>query len=234
MKILFPSHLYQRMRAYVVTLKYEISGLGKIKILPSGDLLIEDLVLLEQTVGPGYTTIDKDGMAKFYDRLVKEGEDMSTWKLWWHSHAMMETFWSQTDTNTIEDFNNEMDADNWTLSLETNHEGKILTRLDVFRPLRITLDDIPWDIIFENKEIEDQAFRDVVEKVNIFSQRRSNKKTNGNSNHSLYLVGNDKEKIKELFSGSPPRKTNSIDAYDSGEILASDKDGPTEIYADRE
>ena len=57
--------------------------------------------------------------------LVDEGRDPGKLKLWWHSHAREEVFWSGEDEETIEHF-----ANDWMISLETNHRMKTLCRLD--------------------------------------------------------------------------------------------------------
>ncbi len=179
MKILIPVEYYQKLRAYVTSLRYEISGLGKIlKNAAGNEFLIEDLRIFRQVVSPGNTILDKRALGRFYDDLVKEGEDMTKWRLWWHSHGNDNTFWSTTDIQTIEDFNTEQEMENYILSIVTNISGKMLSRIDVFEPARVTVENLDFEIVFDNKKIEDEAFAEVVEKVKTaeFIERRSKKR----------------------------------------------------------
>ncbi len=164
MKILIPVNVYQKLRGYAQATNYEISGLGKLVLLGE-DILIEEIRIFDQEVGYANTKLDRRALARFYDELMQKDEDPSSWRLWWHSHGKMETFWSATDTATIDDFDTEMDANNWILALETNRKDEIITRIDVFRPIRVTVPDVPWEIYFEDKKIEDQAFLETMEKV---------------------------------------------------------------------
>lgn len=164
MKILIPVNVYQKLRGYAQATNYEISGLGKLTLL-GDNILVEEIRIFEQEVGYANTKLDHRALAKFYDELMQADEDPSQWRMWWHSHAKMETFWSATDVATIEDFDTEMDANNWVLALETNREDEIITRIDIFKPLRVTVPDIPWEIYFENKRIEDDAFSEAMLKI---------------------------------------------------------------------
>jgi len=169
MKIIIPIDIYQKMRAYVNAVDTEISGLGKIISIEDfeGDITfaIEDVKIFEQVVSGGNTEVDKKALACFYDDLIQAGEDPSLWKLWWHSHAQMGTFWSETDENTIEDFDNETEKDNWFLSLVTNLDREILTRLDIFSPFRIKKEEIPYEIIFDDAVISEEIRQEVKDKV---------------------------------------------------------------------
>lgn len=167
MKIIFPVREFQKLRAYVMGTKSEISGLGKIEILNSDEILIEEIKIFRQIVSGAETVIDRKALAKFYDDLMIKGDDLSKWKLWWHSHCDMEAFFSGTDTKTIEDFDNEMPVDNWMLSIVTNHSGKLIPRIDIFQPIRCTVTEIDWDITFEDRELESEVLDEITEKVTI-------------------------------------------------------------------
>ncbi len=205
MKILIPAHIYQKLRAYVMTIDKEISGLGRLSHDGKGLFLVEEIRIFKQTVTGGSTVLDKKDLAVFYDELIQSGGDPSEWKLWWHSHGIMDVFWSDIDTRTIEDFDNEMEADNWMLSLETNQAGKVITRLDIYKPLRITLDDIEWDITFENNEkLLDEVFVEVAEKVKIAAPSNHRRKEQSNHNgHPTYSYPGKTPTIGSLLDGSP-------------------------------
>lgn len=149
MKIAIPANVYKRMKAYVMAVNSEISMLGKVE-KNGNDFTITDLALFEQIVSAGETTLDMLAIGKFYDEMVQRGEDTLKWRAWIHSHYTMPTFFSGVDEATINDFDMEVPADNWMLSIVTNQEGAIKTRLDLFAPVRFTIVDLPLDIDFTN------------------------------------------------------------------------------------
>lgn len=179
MRIIIPVAVFQKLRAYVDNSKYEISGLGKIK--REGDIItVEDVRIFRQTVTSGETTLDHRSLSDFYDEIITEEGDLSQWKLWWHSHATFQTFFSPTDLDTIADFDNEMHEDNWMLSIVTNHKGDLLARLDVFYPFHIILNDLEWDIAYEDRQITLAARDEIAEKVvpQIFQKKEYNNRHN--------------------------------------------------------
>jgi len=165
MKILFPIKVYQKFRSYIENCDEEISGLGKI-VKTDGVITIQDVKIFTQTTSAAETTMDKRAIGKFYDDLVKNGEQLSDWKLWWHSHAAMHTFFSSTDISTIEDFDNDLKDDNWMLSIVGNHAADLLARIDIFQPIRCTMANVDWEIDFTDGTIERDAILEIMQKVN--------------------------------------------------------------------
>lgn len=164
MKILFPSDVYKRLRAYVLAIETEISFLGKIN-KKDDTITIKDIVLLKQQSTYGSTILDKEALGQFYSDLMDRGEDPSPWKCWLHSHARMETFFSTKDLETIESFDLELPADNWFLSIVVNHAGSLRGRIDIFSPFRHTIDKLSWDIVFDDPALLEQAKQEISEKV---------------------------------------------------------------------
>jgi hypothetical protein len=161
-KVIFNIKAYTKLRQYVCKVNTEISGLGIIeKDKGKGILTVKDIWLLPQKCTAATTEISKDGMAKFYDKMISEGKDTSLIKLWWHSHCDMPVFWSPTDTGTVEDFDTEQPQENWFLSIVTNKEAKIKCRLDIFDPVRITLDNLPWEVDFSDPETDKEVTDDM-------------------------------------------------------------------------
>lgn len=166
MKILIPIKVYQKLISYVENIDYEISGLGKISI-NKNEITVEDVRIFKQVVSSGETELDRDELTAFYDEIIKEEGDLSKWKLWWHSHATFDVFFSSTDLKTIEDFDNEMHSDNWMLSIVTNHKKELLARVDIFYPIRCVLNDVSWEIIFDDRDIAYDVTSEIYEKVSI-------------------------------------------------------------------
>lgn len=140
--ILIDYDAYQDLRLFTEFAPGEVSGLGT--VIKMGDILYVDKVyLFEQEASFSHTVIGKETMSKFMGDLMDQGVETERVKLWWHTHADFGTFWSKTDTDTIDGWNNETDEDNWVLSIELNKKGSIINRVDVFSPLRITVENLP-------------------------------------------------------------------------------------------
>ncbi len=166
MKILFPSDVYKRLRAYVLAIDTEISFLGKID-RKDDVITISDIALLKQESTYGSTVLDQEALGQFYNELMDKGEDPSPWKAWIHSHARMDTFFSGKDEETIESFDLEVPTDNWFLSIVVNHAGSVRARIDVFSPFRHTLDKLSWDIVFTDPILSEQVKQEISQKVTI-------------------------------------------------------------------
>lgn len=136
MILYIPLLVYSQIQEFVRLCPYEISGLGKIKPYKNG-FLIEQVKLLSQSVTPANTRMDVAGLGKLYHEIIQEEGDLSNWKLWWHSHASMPVFWSQTDLDTIMDFDNETPQSNWMISAVFNHKMDWEARLDMYDPVHV-------------------------------------------------------------------------------------------------
>jgi len=131
----------QRIRHYTDLAGGEVSGLGTIEEFDGG-FLVDDVFLPKQICTPAGTTLDDDAVATLMLELEAAGEDSGRLRFWWHSHAHHDVFWSQTDEECIEGLTN----GDYVLSLVTNKRGHMLARLDIFRPTRLTVDDVPVSV----------------------------------------------------------------------------------------
>ena len=138
MTLYIPLLVYCQIKDFVELCDLEISGLGKISKYKDG-FLVEKVKLLEQEVSGANTKMDAVGLGKLYHEIIQEEGSLAGWKLWWHSHADMSTFWSGKDIETIDDFDNETPNNNWWLSVVFNHKMDWKARLDVYAPTHITI-----------------------------------------------------------------------------------------------
>ena len=163
MKLFITNPAWQKIYYFVAECEDEISGLGKVLFDDkTGDVTVIDVAIFEQKVSGGHSDIEPEALAKFLYEKTKAGEDLSEWRLWWHSHADMDTFFSQTDTETI-DGSTEFD---WLVSLVTNHKHEVHARFDLFKPFRLTNSDIKVEILDdEDNEIRKQCIKEIEEKV---------------------------------------------------------------------
>lgn len=149
----------------------EISGLGTVREVRRDGriaaLRIDDVHLLRQQCSAGSTELESDAVASHLHRAAAEGVADRV-RLWWHSHAEMDTFWSGTDVATIEETGG---APYW-LSLVCNKKGDRRLRLDVFEPIRITVDELPWHVEVPKIGVEEFCREEYEEKVLEYPRRR--------------------------------------------------------------
>ena len=126
-RLTFAPEVWRKIYLYTTQCPVEISGLGIVE--PDGptgeDFKVTQLFMVTQDVTDIQTRMDQEEVSLLVTSLVEEDRDPSGLRLWWHSHAREEVFWSGEDEETIEHF-----ANDWMISLETNHKMKTLCRLD--------------------------------------------------------------------------------------------------------
>jgi len=150
----------QRLDLYISCADGEISGLGTVTRL-GNDFLVTAVHLFEQECTTASTELSSEDVAKFLLEAVRNGLAPETLKLWWHSHAGMGTFWSGTDDATASKFGN-----GWMLSAVGNKRGEYLVRLDLYEPIRLTLDGLRFEVRQpENPDIRAEVEAEIKEKV---------------------------------------------------------------------
>ena len=163
-KVLIPIDIYEKLFMYTICMKKEVSGMGLVEVI-DGNIVIKDLFILKQEVSYSNTVIDNEDLAKKVIEIINTGDDPSKMKLWWHSHAQMGVCWSQTDETCCDNYDNDM----WMVSIVVNKDKKILCRLDIYKPFRIVLDNVPVEITtnttLTNSGLQQQCLSDLKEKV---------------------------------------------------------------------
>lgn len=150
MKLTITRGAWDKIMAYTMLCPDEISGLGKVTI--SGEpgeekMLVTDVAIFRQSVSGAHSTIPTAALAEFQTERVQAGESMKQWCFWWHSHADMNVFFSQTDTNTIEG-STEFP---YLVSLVVNKKREWKARLDVHNPVHMFL-ELEVEILEESNE----------------------------------------------------------------------------------
>jgi proteasome lid subunit RPN8/RPN11 len=151
----------QRLALYIHGCPDEISGLGRVERLGE-DFLITEVFLFKQRATGASTELSEKDIAEWLTDLVRQGKDPSKIKLWWHSHASMGAYWSSTDEETVFRFS----ATDWMISLVGNKRGEYCVRLDIYKPIRLTLDGLPLEVYWlEDKELKAEVEKEIKEKV---------------------------------------------------------------------
>lgn len=150
MKLHITRGAWDKIMAYTMLCPDEISGLGKVNIsgAPGEEVMIvSDVAIFRQSVSGAHSTIPTAALAEFQTERVQAGESMREWCFWWHSHATMDVFFSQTDTNTIEG-STEFP---YLVSLVVNKKRQHKARLDVHSPVHMFL-ELEVEVLEETNE----------------------------------------------------------------------------------
>ena len=148
-------------KAAYVTEKCEIGGMSVVTQDKDGDWTIENPVILNQEIGGTICDLDKEDLAKYYTEMAMKYKDQVFRFCWWHSHHMMDAFWSGTDLSSIDEYGEgESDV---SFALVVNLKEEYKCRISVWKPVEIhedvevkILDDtpkmeIPLEIVTEVK-----------------------------------------------------------------------------------
>lgn len=165
--IIIPEEVHRKLMMYVKNVENEVGGIGKIH-KEGNTIYVDDVYLIEQKVTNASTVLSADGLAKFYQerREIDPTDDLSSYKLWWHSHYNFGVFWSGIDDATIDGFDQETEENNYMLSIVGNQKSELRARVDIYHPLRVTMDDLTVIIMEpDNQELEDKVKREIEAKV---------------------------------------------------------------------
>lgn len=143
--LITPSAL-NMMWHYVDAAPDEVSWLGTC-VRRGKDLLIQEVFLLDQQVGPASTVITEDGLSKFAMELTEKREDgrrvWNSLRFWGHSHVRMGTSPSTQDDDLMDYFRTL--GHKFFVRGILNKNGRMEFTVDLYdKGLRIF--DAPWRI----------------------------------------------------------------------------------------
>jgi len=161
--------------------KNEISGLIPYKLVEhpvSKDMVYElfDPVILKQENTGTTTELDGEAIRDYQIKAgMKYGTDIKF--CWWHSHHTMGAFWSGTDQNEI----NAWENDSWSLALVVNLFQEYKLNVSVWQPIQYS-EDVSLEIIRPVPKITKKQLKEYEElcsnKVSVVSTYSGWKKGN--------------------------------------------------------
>jgi hypothetical protein len=155
--------VWQKLNYWTKAATGEVSGLGIVSARVEGGssvVTVDDVFLLKQKCTAANTELDNEDVARLMAELQGRGQ-LGKLRFWWHSHAHMGVFWSNTDEETRQGFSSE-----WIVSLVLNKKGEHRLAVDVYRPFPISVDDLTLRLIDpEDAELEAACAAEVKEKV---------------------------------------------------------------------
>lgn len=211
-----------KLDAYINQCPTEISGLGKV-VKIGDDFVIEDIFLLKQVCSPTHTQLDKNDLAEYMLSAASRGESLRNIRVWWHSHAYLDSFWSTEDDSTATSFRGE-----WMISIVGNKKGKFLVRLDLFKPFRVTFDELPLVVkLPDSKNLSDDIEREIAQKVDVIIPKHRK----GQSQKLSYPQALDQSRQRSLDSVNRHNPNQESNNFVFGEGIDIDFEG-TELVLD--
>lgn len=138
----------------------EIGGMAVTVQDDDGDWQITDPVIMKQEVSAALCELDKTELAAYYSKMAIKYKKSNIRFCWWHSHAKMSAFWSGTDTNTIDEFE---DGD-LSFALVVNVKEEYKCRVSVWKPFTMH-EDVELNIVEADKGYKvPKAIQNEVEK----------------------------------------------------------------------
>lgn len=118
-KVVIDNDVYRKVMFWIMKAQgKEVSGLGNIQVEKDGVIRVVSAMLLPQVNGATHTDIEPDAVCKAMFELKDSPGEL---KWWWHSHVMMNVFWSGTDMATIRDFG----AGGWIVATVLNQKREV-------------------------------------------------------------------------------------------------------------
>src|SRR6185295_2738168 len=137
MKALVEYNAMYKLRKFIDQSKDEISGLGIVEIRGNSPVVTDVFIGPQENTGGSTDMTDIDSLLSY---ALEAGYAPENMRCWWHSHARMGTFFSPTDTDTIDKLGKYMGG--WLLSICGNHKGEWACRLDFADPFKLMVTDM--------------------------------------------------------------------------------------------
>lgn len=145
-KILFREMAFEKMYAYAkVAAPNEVGGFG-FATVKDGVVEVYDAAILPQTVGPGFTTLSPEGMAKYLREMAHPMEDL---RVWWHSHGNFGTFFSSQDMSCVQEL---LKFVPWILTPVVNVRNDLYLAVHMKYPTYHFYDDLEYDVLSPAEE----------------------------------------------------------------------------------
>lgn len=185
LKVFIEIPAMQKIQYFTQVCPCEISGLGLVEY-QDNKFTITDVFLVKQVTAANgsFVELDSQALNHLIYTLVRDGRDPSQLKFQWHSHAHSRVFFSPTDVATIRGYMND-----FMISAVVNKRGDCRTRLDIFKPLELSLEvdlevKVP-PLLSERAENCLQEIRDNVRIVLPKKSRRSRQQASKTDNGIL-------------------------------------------------
>lgn len=167
----------------------ELSGIGSVDIVEVARsqkekisrITIKEIFAVESFNTKTHTDAT-DGLATYFLGLVERGKPTEHLKVWFHSHHSMGPFWSGEDHDTAYNFDNE----DFMISIVIGTNQQLRARIDIYSPLRITIDNVPIKLkspITEDKTVQKEVREEINRFVKNDARHRLGRRVTRGANH---------------------------------------------------
>ena len=146
-RVLIDAEAMERVWQWTALASGEFSCLAMV----SGELLVHGVELFDQVCTAASTELDQQALAKFLCRHDKP----EAVRAWIHSHGNLGTFWSDQDEECIAGLANE----SFMVSLVVNKRHDANCRLDLFAPVRLTVDEVDLEVRAPSLDLRSECER---------------------------------------------------------------------------
>lgn len=188
--------------------KAEIGGQMVVLEDKDGDFILEDPVILEQSVSSGDCTMTSEALALHYAKMAdKHGNGVR--HCWWHSHNVMRAFWSGTDDSTIMD----NPTKDFSISLVVNLKQEYKLRVQFFYPIE---HDVDVEIHFLDDMNRDETIDAQVKAL--CSQAVRTITTYNNNGYQQSMFNKQDKKEVDDYNYGYTQYTNNEDEVDMSQV----------------
>lgn len=162
-------HDHARMMQIVESVSGEIGWLSYVT-RDKNEFTLVDVFVPPQEVSSTSVDVDSRKFHEVTQQIIdRYGDEKAFFEIlpnlrgFCHSHCNMSVYWSGTDEDGI----NGLANDEFLVSIVMNKKSEIRARIDLFKPLRIAIDNVPVTIDYSesDKELEEIVKKNVVAKT---------------------------------------------------------------------
>lgn len=153
LRVYIPLRVYHKMSALTMVADSETSAMGMVHLETNSErvkigqeIWVDDIHYVHNTSSTAATTLDPADLSKTLIEMIKDGQDTSYMRLWFHTHYNFGVFWSGTDQRTAEET---LENSRWTLSIVMNQKHELLARVDIYRPDLVTHHNVPIYLVMD-------------------------------------------------------------------------------------
>lgn len=156
---------------------YEVSGLGLIEEERDRDgglvgYHVTDVFLPAQVNGHTSTELAPESVAKLMIEVEERFGASESLRFWWHYHpGKIGLLWSHTDEECVEELRNGA----WFVSTVFNPAMECRTRVDLYDPVRVTIDQAPTKLRFRDAHLRstcEAAYTDRVRRRQVIPAKK--------------------------------------------------------------
>ena len=135
---LVPESVFRELVYHFSRMPKEMQVMGFVEKDEHNIFTLTELVIPPHVAGYAHADLDQGVFDAWLDVLEAEGKDIVKLRFQGHSHGEMDAYFSGTDMKTIRDAYT-AELVEWMIHLVGNQRGKFLARLDIYKPVQLSI-----------------------------------------------------------------------------------------------